>query len=194
MSTQSSADRGQTGTQTGTQTDTQTGTNSWFCRDGGRRDQNEAGLNNFRSASSGGAILATPSQPACQGGSSTNSSSCFFGGCNYSRRCQQPGRLLRRSAPALTSSRNLSASAARPAATHWKEAFCPALTSSSPSLEKCGALSKETEGGREKSAAIRGFYYLSATRNVSQSMSSSKGLFPVFVVFFKRLSLLALFW
>lgn len=60
----------------------------------------------------------------------------------------------------LTSSRNLSASDARPAATHWKEAFWPALTSSSPSLEKCGALSKETEGGREESGAIKRFYYL----------------------------------
>lgn len=46
----------------------------------------------------------------------------------------------------LTSSRNFSASDALPAATHWKEAFCPALTSSSPSLEKCGALSEETDG------------------------------------------------
>lgn len=98
----------------------------------------------------------------------------------YSHRCQQTHRSLRLFNSALTSSRNLSASDARPAATHWKEAFCPALTSSSPSLEKCGALSKETEGGREKSGAIKRFYYLSATRNVSQSMFSSKGFFFCF--------------
>lgn len=45
----------------------------------------------------------------------------------------------------LTSRRNFSASDARPDATHWKVAFCPALTSSSPSREKWGALSIGTE-------------------------------------------------
>lgn len=44
-----------------------------------------------------------------------------------------------------TSSRNLSASDDLPAATHWKVAFWPAFISSSPSLEKCGALSKDTD-------------------------------------------------
>lgn len=42
-----------------------------------------------------------------------------------------------------TSSRNFSASDDLPAATHWKVAFWPAFISSSPSLEKCGALSKD---------------------------------------------------
>lgn len=42
----------------------------------------------------------------------------------------------------LTSSKNFSASEALPAATHWKVAFCPALTSTSPKREKWGALSK----------------------------------------------------
>lgn len=36
----------------------------------------------------------------------------------------------------LTSSRNGSVSETFPVATHWKEAFCPALTSTSPSREK----------------------------------------------------------
>lgn len=36
----------------------------------------------------------------------------------------------------LTCMRNRSASAALPAATHWKVAFCPALTSTSPRREK----------------------------------------------------------
>lgn len=66
----------------------------------------------------------------------------------------------------LTSSRNFSASDALPAATHWKVAFCPALTSSSPSLEKCGALSKETD--RQTQSEIKRLHYLSATHNASQ--------------------------
>lgn len=36
----------------------------------------------------------------------------------------------------LTSSRKGSVSETLPVATHWKEAFCPALTSTSPSREK----------------------------------------------------------
>lgn len=39
----------------------------------------------------------------------------------------------------LTCRRKRSASAALPAAMHWKEAFWPALTSTSPRREKCGA-------------------------------------------------------
>lgn len=116
-----------------------------------------------------------------------SSPTASFGGINtaagVNRHAGCSSFQLQLSTPALTSSRNLSASDARPAATHWKEAFCPALTSSSPSLEKCGALSKETEGGREKSGAIKRFYYLSATRIISQSMFSSKGLFSCFFFF-----------
>lgn len=39
----------------------------------------------------------------------------------------------------LTCRRKCSASAALPAAMHWKEAFWPALTSTSPRRKKCGA-------------------------------------------------------
>lgn len=45
----------------------------------------------------------------------------------------------------LTCRRKCSASAARPAAMHWKEAFWPALTSTSPRREKCGAFAAGIE-------------------------------------------------
>lgn len=51
------------------------------------------------------------------------------------RRLLHPDTVL---AP-LTCRRKRSASAALPAAMHWKEAFWPALTSTSPRREKCGA-------------------------------------------------------
>lgn len=48
----------------------------------------------------------------------------------------------------LTCIRKRSASAALPAATHWKVAFCPAFTSTSPRREKWGALAAEGHKGR----------------------------------------------
>lgn len=73
-----------------------------------------------------------------------------FGGKNTTNPDTQVPLAINSTVKPLTSSRNFSASDALPAATHWKVAFCPALTSSSPSLEKCGALSKETD--RERNA------------------------------------------
>lgn len=66
-----------------------------------------------------------------------------FAGTQEGRAAPGPGR-GRRNTPGqgsrpLTCSRKRSASAARPAAMHWKEAFWPALTSTSPRREKCGA-------------------------------------------------------
>ena len=61
----------------------------------------------------------------------------------------------------LTCRRKLSASAARPAAMHWKEAFWPALTSTSPRREKCGAFAagiqpRSESGLRPLQAELRG--------------------------------------
>lgn len=51
---------------------------------------------------------------------------------------------------ALTSRRKGSLSETLPVATHWNEAFWPALTSTSPSREKWGTLSEEVNTGTTK--------------------------------------------
>lgn len=64
-------------------------------------------------------------------------------------RSPSPPAPTRHPPPPLTCRRKRSASAARPAAIHWKEAFWPALTSTSPRREKCGAFAAEMQPWRE---------------------------------------------
>lgn len=90
----------------------------------------------------------------------------------------------------LTSSRNFSASDALPAATHWNVAFCPALTSSSPSLEKCGALSEERHMERE--TEVRRLHYLFAVYSVSPLHNSHEKVCSQAEMYWLYLSLFTL--